>query len=440
MKTIRDAVHGDMRFDDLEMSVIDTPPVQRLRGIKQLGMSCLVFPSAVHTRFEHSLGTCWLTKRILDSLRRDGAGIDPRHDRAIRLAALLHDVTHVPFGHTIEDERRLFPRHDEDPARLAACMGHPILAAALRAADSTDDVQALLRGTTAVPAFARQIVTGTVCADLLDYLRRDALFCGLSLSYDERLFDCFAIVENRLVVRLHKRGDFRRDALSELVALLQIRYALTERVYYHHAKVVAGAMVSRILELALAHGEIRREELTDLRDDGLFAVLRERTHRDSSLAELLEDLNARRLFKRVYSLGLSAFGRPGVDGDVQETLSRRFHEDLAARKEAEEAIAADLGIPAEHVIVYCPSPKMSLKEADVPVEVEPGKVVALSSLGHPDVDALRAKHRGLWRLVVCIRQDHADRLRAAGKSCENVIGYANQLEPLRRGRLAFSGG
>ena len=67
MKIIRDAVHGDMAFDALERTVFDTPPVQRLRGVKQLGTSSLVFPSAVHTRFEHSLGAAWMAKRATES-------------------------------------------------------------------------------------------------------------------------------------------------------------------------------------------------------------------------------------------------------------------------------------------------------------------------------------------------------------------------------------
>ena len=110
MKTIRDAVHGDMQFDRHEMALIDTPALQRLRGIKQLGTSNLVFPSATHTRFEHSLGTCWVTKRLLDALSRSGHEISAPDRRVACLAALLHDVTHVPFGHTFEDERRLFDR------------------------------------------------------------------------------------------------------------------------------------------------------------------------------------------------------------------------------------------------------------------------------------------------------------------------------------------
>ena len=116
-KLIRDAVHGDIHFGPLEIELIDTPEFQRLRGIKQLGTAYLVFPSALHTRFEHSLGTSWMAHRLIDVVRRTHA-LNDADAELIRIAALLHDITHIPFGHTLEDERRVLPRHDKDQDRV----------------------------------------------------------------------------------------------------------------------------------------------------------------------------------------------------------------------------------------------------------------------------------------------------------------------------------
>src|SRR5262249_31898532 len=116
-KLIRDAVHGDIEVGPLEVELMDTPEFQRLRGIKQLGTAYLVFPSAVHTRFEHSLGASWMAHRILLSVRRNG-NVSEDDETRIRVAALLHDITHIPFGHTLEDERRVLPRHDKDEDRV----------------------------------------------------------------------------------------------------------------------------------------------------------------------------------------------------------------------------------------------------------------------------------------------------------------------------------
>src|SRR6185503_4551368 len=103
-KLIRDAVHGDIQMSALEVELMDTPEFQRLRGIRQLGTAYLVFPSAMHTRFEHSLGTSWMAHRILQAVQRN-SDVSSDDQTLIRVAALLHDITHIPFGHTLEDER-----------------------------------------------------------------------------------------------------------------------------------------------------------------------------------------------------------------------------------------------------------------------------------------------------------------------------------------------
>ncbi|NDD27133.1 MAG: HD domain-containing protein, partial [Proteobacteria bacterium] len=120
-KIFRDAVHGDIALDaQVEVALIDTPEFQRLRGIKQLGTASMVYPSALHSRFEHSLGTSHLARRIVTSVEAaQGPFADADEKRALYAAALLHDVSHIPYGHTFEDERHIFPRHDE-PARFAA--------------------------------------------------------------------------------------------------------------------------------------------------------------------------------------------------------------------------------------------------------------------------------------------------------------------------------
>lgn len=436
MKTIRDAVHGDMSFDANELAVIDTPVTQRLRGIKQLGSSALVYPSATHTRFEHSLGACWLTRRLLTVLAAQGRDIPAELQEAARLAALLHDVTHVPFGHTFEDERRLFPRHDQDPDRLDFFLDHPALASAL-SPTRRDRVRAVLVGGDAIPNYVRSLVTGTVCADLLDYLRRDAYFCGLRLDYDERVLSLFDVVDDRLIVRLHKNNAFRRDALSELVHLLQIRYSLTERVYYHHAKVIAGAMISRALELAMEAGLVAKEDLRQLRDDSFLALL-SRVSADAGIADLMTDLERRRLYQRVYLLALQSVHCPGIGEGERDQLVHDYHDHAGRRRQLERSIAQEFALPESHVIVYCPSGSMALKEADVLVETSTGEVRPLSDLAHPDVDALSQKHRGLWRFYVCLRRDDAERIGAeVGKRCQALIGFPNQLEPQHRGRLHF---
>ncbi|MFT6082773.1 MAG: HD superfamily phosphohydrolase, partial [Planctomycetota bacterium] len=119
MSILRDPVHGDIELTRDELRLVDTPEFQRLRGIKQLGSAALVYPGAVHTRFEHSIGTLHVCDRLLNACNknasRDPVGchhVTDEERRILRAAALLHDVTHIPYGHNIEDQTGLLPRHD----------------------------------------------------------------------------------------------------------------------------------------------------------------------------------------------------------------------------------------------------------------------------------------------------------------------------------------
>src|SRR6059036_2229443 len=296
-KLIRDAVHGDIELGPLEVELIYTPEFQRLRGIKQLGTAYLVCPSAGHTRFENSLGTSWMAYRILQAVRRAEA-ISQDEERLIRVSALLHDVTHIPFGHTLEDERRVLPRHDKDEERVDYFFRLSAVARILKREGLQEPVIGVLKGD---DTYRSDIVGGAISADLLDYLRRDTYFCGLSQYYDPRIFESFTIDNNRLVMNLEKHGVLRHDALSELVNLLRIRYTLSERVYFHHTKVSSGAMISKAVELALRHG-LTPEELRVLKDETLIWILRERYAKNSIIAHLLRRLESRQLYRACHVL------------------------------------------------------------------------------------------------------------------------------------------
>src|SRR5678815_5813907 len=115
---IRDPLWDNIRLDHAALAVLDSPPVQRLRYIRQLGHAFLVYPGATHTRFEHALGAYHLTCRALSSLADRGELDDvPEDERlAVRLAALLHDIGHYPFSHALEEAG--FPSHEAQGVSL----------------------------------------------------------------------------------------------------------------------------------------------------------------------------------------------------------------------------------------------------------------------------------------------------------------------------------
>jgi HD superfamily phosphohydrolase len=410
-KLIRDAVHGDIEMGPLEVELMDTPEFQRLRGIKQLGTAYLVFPSAVHTRFEHSLGTSWMAHRILESVRRYQK-ISDDDARLIRVASLLHDITHIPFGHTLEDERRVLPRHDKDEQRVDYFLRASAIGRILKREGLQDAVIETLRHTETLPS---DIVGGAISADLLDYLRRDTYFCGLSQYYDQRLFESFIVDDNRLVINLEKNGMLRLDALSELVNLLRIRYTLSERVYFHHTKVSSGAMISKAVELALREG-LNLEELRTLRDETLIWMLRELYTRSTTIAHLLNRLEARQLYRGCYVLTTEIGEKRRLE------IVGRFHHDLEAREAAETTIARASGIQPHEIIIYCPSFGMSLSEAEVPVRLDRGGIRPLSGSNNEEIRILKEKHKELWKFYVLIDRDVWDRRDRVRNAAAAYIG------------------
>jgi len=419
---LRDPVHGDVYLTHEELALLDTAAMQRLRGIKQLGAAHLVYPGAVHTRFDHSIGTLHCTQRMIDAINlnfeHDPRGclqVSEEEARIVRMAALLHDVTHMPYGHNIEDQTGLIERHDT-PARYAEVLGPGTgLGRLLERAGVAQDVLAILtaeHGSAAharIPPYWSQLLSDTICSDLIDYLARDAYFTGLRLTIDPRVSSYFKIdrASGNLFIDLAKRDLLREDILSELVRLLEARYYFSERVYYHHAKVSAGALVARAVELALLGGVVREDELQQETDAGLVELLHARASRlpaeaRTRVRELTERFRGRRLYKRV-----CVFPRYDNQTVQEELVGRYFARGRQAERAQVEARIADLvrfatGAQVD-VLVYCPAARMQLKEAHTHVrwpgnaEIEP---LARFSERVPRLADLERSYRDLWKFYV----------------------------------------
>lgn len=420
---IRDPIHGDIELGHMEAAVLDLPALQRLRGIKQLGTAHLVYPGALHTRFDHSVGACAAAHRLVDGLRRNGTAIAADEEELIGIGALLHDITHVPYGHTLEDERRLFPRHDKGDRLVRLLAGE--LGEALDRLGIRAEVAGLLGAEeNLLSAWAPSLIASTLDADLLDYLRRDSHFTGLAHDYDDRVFRYFTIADRRLALRMAKHGMDRADARSEIVQLLRMRYFLTERVYYHHAKVTAGAMISKAVEIALAAGALSEADLMDLNDWTLLDRLERAA--PPAAARLARRLARRDLLKRGYVISAH-----GVDAPTRVELVRRYHESPDERARAEADLAAALGLAADEVIVYCPALTV-MKEAAAWVDtaVGPRRLNDPDSHAAAEINAIEARYADLWRFYVFVPTETAGR--AAAVATEH-FGHANErLGPASR--------
>ncbi len=418
---LRDPVHGDVYLTHEELRVLDTPEMQRLRGVKQLGTAYLVYPGAVHTRFDHSIGTVHMAQKMIDAIRLSfefdpatSLSISDEEARVIRLAALLHDVAHIPHGHSIEDQDGLFERHDTphrfqrlfDPARA--------LGRVLRDLGVYEDVFSILTpagtdGRREVPAYWHQLVGGTIAADILDYLARDAYFTGLHLEVDPRVTSYFKIdrESGNLYIDLAKHALLREDILSEIVRMLEARYYFSERVYYHHAKVCAGALVARAVEHLVAADVLTQSDLQDQTDASLLDVLDKAAEASPAtvgveVRELTDRVRYRRLYKRA-----CVFPRHGNKDAQAQLLERFFSPGARDRRVDMEARIAELVRFATgrdvKVIVYCPARSMQLKEARIHVRW-PGEqgVQPLSQFTErvPRLSDLEESYRNLWKFYV----------------------------------------
>ncbi len=452
---LRDPVHGDVYLTHEEMRILDTPQMQRLRGVKQLGTAYLVYPGAVHTRFDHSIGTLHLTQRLIEAINLNFE-LDPRgclsigeaEARVIRVAALLHDVTHIPFGHNIEDQTGLFHRHDSAYRFREMLSESTELGRLLGELGLLDDVRGSLldpsdpdRGQ--IPPYWSQVLSDTICSDILDYLQRDAYFTGLKLGVDPRIANYFRIdrASGNLYIDLAKRDLLREDILSEVVRMLEARYYFSERVYYHHAKVSAGALLARSVELALVHGLVREEDFYGLTDASLLDFLdaaaqatregRDEARRTAGKRVLAFNraFRERRLAKRA-----CVFPRYENEAAQNDLVGRFFSVGSHTERSRVEERIADLvrfasGETVE-IFLYCPAARMQLKEVQTHVRWPGSKEIRpLSEYFDrvPRLADLEQSYRNLWKFYVFADTRDARLLRLVQKAVQEEIPGAKNV-------------
>lgn len=443
VKTFTLPISGSVVLYGPEIDVVRTPAFQRLAGIKQLGTSYVVYRGALHTRFEHSIGSLHQAEKMLRAIEsnpRDPYPVDDRARRLARLGALLHDLTHVPFGHTLEDEFHLLQRHDENPDRLRRLLKTGELAALLKNVLGRDEFEELCQVLTVKEdkkfaeldfPYVGDIVGNTVCADLLDYVERDLRSCGLESAIGERFLDYLSVTSDteglpedrgRLVLNLDKRGMPRPDVESEVVKLLSYRYELAERVYFHHAKNAASVMIGRAVhEAGWATGESTPARLdrnfTRLTDELMLHALGNRGIEEALALEVAPDhigdrSLAERLATGVLQRDLYKIAYLATWDDLPDAARRisAEYENPESRRLLEDQLGADAGLDPGAVLVHIPRHKMMRKDADVRVRTDKGEVVKLHEwdASHSRrLAALNEAHGRLWRLTVYVHPAHA---------------------------------
>jgi HD superfamily phosphohydrolase len=403
-EVVRDPLWDNIRLDAAALAVLDTPQVQRLRYVRQLGHAFLVYPGATHTRFEHALGAYHLTRLALQALDERGelGPLTGEQRQAVKLAALLHDIGHYPFSHALEEAG--FPSHEQLGVKR---LSEPELAAPLEQIGGKDfatEVGALIVGRSTSPVAG--LISGSLDLDKVDYLSRDAYMCGVPYGTVDvdRLLASLTLVpvpasdqrpatrDGAHASRLSPPASFQvgvhEKGISALESLLFAKYQMYRNVYWHHAVRSATCMFKRAVRDAVASDWLDPREVATATDDAVMELL---VRAGSTLARAVRE---RRLYKRALELPAS-----DVPVDAQDWVT----DDPALLAQVEDRLATEIGLEPGHLLLDYPS-RTRMLSVDLPLRTRDGRVDRLT-------DAGRAGQLGLPAVAEHLYQS-ARRLRA----------------------------
>lgn len=397
---IYDAVHGFIRFNEFERMLIDSEPFQRLHHIHQLGIAYIVYPGATHSRFEHSLGTMELATRIFERITSKSFSL-PDADywvQIIRLAALCHDLGHLPFSHDAEKALLGSAGHEEwtrkaiDSTLLMPIWsqleiyfpGRPIVNDILKMAIGEKKLIEMGHPLefSDVERVLSQVVTGDFFgADRIDYLLRDAQCTGVSYG----LFDYHQLIEMLCVVSFegHLQLGIEENGIESCEALLLARHFMHQRVYQYSSVKAYKYHLSRFMKVFFAgtHYLSSLEGYLSLSDCEVLAALRKAAKDPVAPGHLDADALMRRekRFKAIF---------------IKEGI-----------KEAElKSLQTGLAIPPEAIYLQWTSIKEETKGLCFPVQMRSGSVVPAEEYSKISVPPncgqwvyLAPKYENAWR-------------------------------------------
>ena len=311
----RDPLWNDIMMDRSLKAITETPAFQKLDRIKQNGPTCRIYPGAMHTRLNHSLGVYHIGRQILiQTLENSTVPYTPTGMRSFLAACLLHDIGHFPYAHSLKE---LSIREHEELAGEVIMKDECLLRAVVNAGADPEAVCAIIdesRPADEEVAVYRHILSGALDPDKLDYLNRDAFFCGVP----------YGIQNNGYIIsRLHLvNGELalERCAYTALEHILFSKYLMYANVYWHRGVRSATCMIKKALLTAIRDGVLKVEDLYFM-DDSEFDALAVR-HRDYEPLSLITRVRDNELFTRVWEAPWEGerFLRP-ITGDIYSRFS-----------------------------------------------------------------------------------------------------------------------
>ena len=318
---IRDVLWGHIYLTPALEALTESPPFMRLHRILQLGPAFRVYPGATHSRASHSIGVYHLARRLLAHLAEEGADgwLSPVGVKSFLCAALLHDLGHFPYTHSLKELP--LPEHEvltgnlmtREPVKslVAAAGGDPYLTAAIVDVSINENSKEL--------EFYRRLLSGALDPDKLDYLSRDARYCGVPYGVQDVDF-----ILSRLRPHPERGLDIDSRGITGVESLLFSKYLMYRTIYWHRSVRSATAMVKKALLAGLESGIIEGEELYNLDDQGLFTLAAQKNH---PLFTLVDSVRNGQLFSIAAEIPFN-----GKAHGAQLALSKRsqMEEGLAA--------------------------------------------------------------------------------------------------------------
>jgi HD superfamily phosphohydrolase len=348
-KIVRDPIHGDIKITGCLVDLLETPEVQRLHNIKQLGFAHLVFPGAHHTRFEHSLGSSMIASQIADIL-----ALKETEKTLLTCAAQLHDIGHGPFSHTLESillqrfgvnhvdltEKLILGKYAVFEGKERQFISAPSVHEILEKHEvNKKEIAAIIRGKPSKKPYLGQLLNSTIDVDQLDYLMRDAYYTGVAYGMIDlqRLLRTMMIYKGNLAMM--------RKGVSVVENILMARALMYSSVYFHKTVRIPELMLSKALEEIPDAEPFEFFRMTDaeimvsLKTMGRFQE------------EIITRLKYRDLFKQAYTVSLFDLDKEGLK--IVKKL-----EDVSQRRDKEQELEGVFGIPKGHVIIDIPRPEL----------------------------------------------------------------------------------
>ncbi len=319
---IVDPIHDFIRIYEPEIKVIDTAIFQRLRRIRQLAGAHLVYPSAQHSRFEHSLGVMHIAGQAAGVLKDKGF-LNSDDVANLRLGGLLHDVGHGPFSHLFEEvlQKKKKITHEEIGKKLIL---HTEIGDFLSQAGFDKKFLTQLAFGNSKHQFMNEIISGGLSADMMDYLPRDGYFTGA----EHAKIDFRRIVQSLGVYE--KKLSLDRSSLYSFESMMISRYQMFKAVYFH--KTVRSAEVMLLESMSLADKELEftsydLDKYIQLTDEFVISKLISLPQKSSDLkraSKLAKDYQNRRLLKCVFEKILAHKERLGIkSSQIKKEISNK---------------------------------------------------------------------------------------------------------------------